>query len=206
MSDGPAVSGELPAGSVAALAAGLRARLAAPAGPALVAIDGWSGSGKTTLAAGLAAALGGVPVVHAEDLVTGWYGLARSVERLAGDVLPALAAGRPARWRSWDWAAGAYGPEQTQPPAPLLVVEGCGAGAAPVRPWLAALVWLEVAPEERAARLRARQDWPTYEPWVQVWARQERRLRTGDDPRPHADVTVAGGARLEWAAAGRPRR
>lgn len=158
----------------------------------VVGIDGWSGSGKTTFGDALAAELG-VPVVHLDDLVAGWHGLAGSVDRLVTEVLQPLAVGRAATWRRWDWGAGAWGSETvSQPPAPLILVEGCGAGAAPVRPYLTALIWLDVAEEERMARLRARDDWPLYEPWIEVWAAQERGLRAGDDPAAHADVVVAG--------------
>ncbi|MDA8286764.1 MAG: AAA family ATPase [Actinomycetota bacterium] len=188
-------------GDLDELAGGLRRIAAAHGAPAFVAVDGWSGSGKTTLGDALGARLG-APVVHQEDLVTGWYGLQRSVERLVTEVLQPLAAGRPATWRRWDWAAGALGGEEdTALAAPLSVVEGCGAGSAPVRPWLAALVWLEVPEPERLARLRARADWSLYEPWLEVWAAQERALRAGDEPRDHADVVVAhtgAGVALRW--------
>ncbi len=183
------------------LACGLRRIPAAHEAPAFVAVDGWSGSGKTTLGDALGARLG-APVVHQDDLVTGWYGLERSVELLVTEVLQPLASGRPATWRRWDWAAGALGGEEgTVAPAPLSVVEGCGAGSAPVRPWLAALVWLEVPGPERLARLQARADWLVYEPWLEVWAAQERALRAGDDPCDHADVVVAdtgAGVQLRW--------
>ncbi|MHB8504321.1 MAG: hypothetical protein ACYDEN_01135, partial [Acidimicrobiales bacterium] len=82
-----------------------------------------------------------------------------------------------------------------------------GPAAAAVRPWLAALAWLDVDEPERLARLRARWDWALYEPWLEVWAGQERALRAGDDPQLHADVVVVdgvGGACLRWGAARGP--
>jgi cytidylate kinase len=190
------------AGVVEELADGLRRRLAGRSGRTFVGVDGWSGSGKTTLGLELATALRG-PCVHLDDLVPGWHGLASSVDRLVAEVLPALAAGRPARWQTWDWAADAWDGWSEQAPAPLVVVEGCGAGAVAVRPWLTALVWLEVDEEERTRRLREREDWALYEAWVAVWGAQERDLRAGDDPRPHADAVVEDGrtrTRLRWAS------
>jgi cytidylate kinase len=186
----------------AELATGLAARLAAlPATTRIVAIDGRSGSGKTSLAAWLAPALA-APCVHVDDIVPGWYGLARSVELLAEWVVQPLAAGSPAQWRKWDWDAGGWGRSGELAPAPIVVVEGCGAGAAAIRPWLSALVWLEVGEDERLERLRRREDWGAYEPWLEVWSDQERALRAGDDPRPHATVVVrpAGPAGLAWQA------
>lgn len=170
--------------------------------PVFVGVDGWSGSGKTTLAGALADELGAA-VVHLDDLVAGWEDLAGSVGRLVETVLPALAAGNPAGWRSWDWAAGTPGPGRTQAPAALLVVEGCGAGSCRVRPWLSALVWVEVPAAVRAARLRGRPDWGGYRQWFEVWEAQERALRAGDDPRRFADALVVDDGTtcaLTWAA------
>ena len=210
MTAAPADVSEIACQLAAGLASRLTAELAPGLGqqprevsrPAFVGLDGWSGSGKTTLAEALAGELGAA-VVHLDDLVAGWGDLAGSVSRLVEVVLPALAAGRSARWRRWDWAAGASGPQQCQVPAPLVLVEGCGAGSAPVRPWLSALVWLEVAPALRAARLRGRPDWVAYRRWFDVWTAQEDVLRAGDDPRPLADVLVVddgSACRVCWPA------
>ncbi len=167
-------------------------RSAGGRGCGIIAIDGWSGSGKTCLAGRLAPAIG-APCVHLDDWVPGWHGLARSVELLVEWVLRPLAAGRRARWRRWDWDAGSWGAWETVAASGLLVVEGCGAGSPLARPWLSALVWIAVDDEERARRLRARPDWPTYEPWAAMWADQERALRAGDDPAATADVVVEPG-------------
>lgn len=191
-----------------ALVEGLSARLEGsglvderrPASTRVVAVDGWSGSGKSALASWLAPALG-APCVPVEDFVPGWHGLAESVRLLVRWVLEPLAAGEAARWRRWDWAAGGWGEEVSLAPAPLVLVEGCGAGAAAARPWLDTLVWLEVGAGERARRLRARDDWVIYAPWAQVWSDQERALRAGDDPRRHADAVVEdrpSGTRVAW--------
>ncbi len=157
-----------------------------------MAIDGWSGSGKTSLADRLAPAID-APCVHLDDLVPGWSGLARSVELLVEWVLAPLAAAGPARWRRWDWEAGAFGKWEILAPTELVVVEGCGAGSALARPWLSGLIWISVDDEERSRRLKARPDWPTYAPWADMWGRQERELRAGEDPLASADAVVETG-------------
>jgi hypothetical protein len=162
-------------------------------GPLVVAVDGWSGSGKTSLAERLAPHLD-APCLHLDDWVPGWEGLERSVELLVEWVLAPLADGRPARWRRWDWAAGRWEGWNDVPDSAVLVVEGSGAGSAAVRPWLSTSLWIAADDVERERRLRARTDWATYEPWVAVWARQERRLRAGEDPTATADAVLELGA------------
>ncbi|GAA3112623.1 hypothetical protein GCM10020254_68560 [Streptomyces goshikiensis] len=95
----------------------------------LIGIDGHAGSGKSTFAGRLAEALGGVPVLHLDDIATheelfGWQ------ERLRAQVLEPLAAGRPAHWAPYDWVRRRFGPERVLDPVPLLLVEGVGGRAA----------------------------------------------------------------------------
>jgi hypothetical protein len=171
------------------LVAGLRLRLGVARTPVLVGVDGWSGSGKTSLALWLGPVLGG-GVFSLEDLVLGWHGLQASVE-LAASCLADLAAGRPTVHPTWDWGRDCPGPCRHVPaPRSVVVVEGCGAGAARLRPWLDALVWLEVPARTRRQRLEARSDWDGYGPWFGAWEAQEAQLRADDDPRLHSDAVV----------------
>lgn len=132
-----------------ALAAALLA-LPPSLGPVrLVAVDGHAGSGKTTLAGRLSAALGGAPVVHLDNLAThrepfGW------TERLRAQVLEPLARGAAGRHAVYDWSAGAFGGDREVPVAPVVLLEGVGAGRRAVRPHLAALLWMEL--DQAAAR------------------------------------------------------
>jgi len=158
----------------------------------VVALDGRSGSGKTTLAGRLAPLLGDVPVLHLDDLYPGWDGLEQAPVRLREWVLEPLAAGRPARYRRWDWAAGEYAEWHDVPAGGVLVVEGVGSGAAACAPYLTALVWLEAPRELRFARGIAR-DGEAYRPHWERWAAQEDAYLARDRPRDRADVLLSTG-------------
>ncbi|WP_432547064.1 nucleoside/nucleotide kinase family protein [Kineococcus sp. SYSU DK004] len=156
--------------------------------PWLVAVDGPSGAGKTVLAGALAAALT-APLLHVEDLYPGWDGLAVSVPLLADGVLTPLAAGRPGRYRRWDWTADAPGAVVEVPPAPLLVVEGVGCGARAAARWVSRLVWVQAPAGVRRERALAR-DGDVYAPHWERWAAQETRLFAAEGTRERADVVV----------------
>ncbi|MEV0898487.1 dephospho-CoA kinase [Actinoplanes sp. NPDC049802] len=154
----------------------------------IVAIEGRSGSGKTTLAAAVADRTG-APVVHMDDLYAGWDGLLPGVTALREWILEPLAAGEPAVWRRWDWTAGAYGEEHRVPPGAWLIVEGAGAGARVLRPYLAGVVWLECPTAERKRRALAR-DGETYAPHWDRWAAQEAAFYADEQVRECADLLV----------------
>nr|WP_188300512.1 hypothetical protein [Streptomyces sp. CBMA156] len=173
-----------------ALAAELRA-LPPSCGPVrLVAVDGHAGSGKTTFAGRLAAALGGAPVVHLDDLATHeelfeWTG------RLREQVLEPLAAGRDAEYRVYDWTLRRFAGTARVPAAPVVLVEGVGAGRRAVRPRLARVIWMEL--EAAAARRRGEQrDGPELAGFWAGWARAESAHFAVDPSRPYAATRVDG--------------
>ncbi|MFJ5925090.1 uridine kinase [Kitasatospora sp. NPDC092948] len=175
---------------LSALAAGLLA-LPPSLGPVrLVAVDGHAGSGKTTFAGRLAAALGGAPVVHLDDLAThrepfDW------VARLRAQVLEPLGHGRPARHGVYDWTAREFNSVVTVPPAPVVLLEGVGAGRRAVRPALAALLWMEL--DAVAARARGElRDGPELAEFWAGWAVAERAHFAADPSRPFASLRVDG--------------
>lgn len=154
----------------------------------LVSVDGPSGAGKTALAARLAAALGDPPVLPMDDLYPGWDGLAAGVAALRAEVVAPLAAGRPARYRRWDWARGLPGAWCALGTPPLLVVEGVGAGAVPSGV-TSLLVWLDAPEPVRRARAMAR-DGAAYAPFWDRWAAQERTHFTAEPTKERADVVL----------------
>ncbi|MFB7615393.1 uridine kinase [Kitasatospora sp. NPDC056181] len=179
-----------PAADLGALAAELRG-LAPSCGPVrLVAVDGHAGSGKTTFAGRLATALGGAPVVHLDDLAThaepfGWAG------RLRTQVLEPLAAGRDAAYEVYDWTLRRFASTAAVPLAPVVLVEGVGAGRRAVRPWLARLVWMELSAED-ARRRGEERDGPALAEFWEGWAQAESAHFADDPSRPHAGTTVDG--------------
>ncbi|MFI9204317.1 uridine kinase [Streptomyces sp. NPDC053048] len=175
-------------GVLAGLARRLRA-LPPSVGPVrLVAVDGHAGSGKTTFSERLAAALGGAPVLHLDDLATHeelfeWTG------RLEEWVLAPFARGEAARYRAYDWVTRRFGAEHELPAAPVVLVEGVGAGRRAVRPHLACLLWMELTNEGSWERGQLR-DGPELTEFWDGWKRAERAHFTTDPSRPYAELLV----------------
>ncbi|MFC5803871.1 uridine kinase family protein [Streptomyces formicae] len=169
-------------------AAGLRA-LPPSCGPVrLIAVDGHAGSGKSTFSALLAEALGGAPVLHLDDLATheelfAWTG------RLLDQVIGPLARGESARYEPYDWHLRRFGAPRPLPAAPVVLVEGVGAGRRALRPHLARLLWMDRGPHESWARGRFR-DGPELADFWDEWTVAESRHFAGDPSRPFADTLV----------------
>ncbi|MFE5034220.1 uridine kinase [Streptomyces sp. NPDC056683] len=170
------------------LASALRA-LPPSCGPVrLVGVDGHAGSGKTTFAGRLAAALGGAPVLHLDDIAShedlfAWTG------RLLAEVIEPLGHGRTAQYSPYDWHTRRFGPPRPLEPAPVILVEGVGAGRRALRPFLARLLWMELPHEEAWTRGRVRDGAEQRDFWVQ-WVRAEHEHFCEDPSRPYADLLV----------------
>ena len=156
----------------------------------LVVVDGPAGSGKTTLAGRLAAALD-APVVHADDLLAGWADLEGWWHRLDTQVLAPLAAGRPGRYRRYDWHAGAFAEEHEVPVTDHLVVEGCGAARRAADPVAVLRIWVEVPDDVRLARGLARDGEVMRAEWL-AWMAAEAAHYAAERTRERADVVVDG--------------
>ncbi|MGW7197791.1 uridine kinase family protein [Streptomyces chryseus] len=170
------------------LAASLRA-LPPSCGPVrLVAVDGHAGSGKSTFAARLAAALGGAPVLHLDDLAT-HEELFAWTDRLREQVTGPFSRGESARYAAYDWTLRRFGPARPLEPAPVVLVEGVGAGRAAVRTELARLLWMDLDARESWARGR-RRDGPAQADFWDGWTAAETRHFATDPSRPYADLLV----------------
>lgn len=155
----------------------------------IVGIDGLSGAGKSTFGVRLAAALQ-APLLSTDDLVPGWTGLAESIALLAQWVLEPLTSGHDAQWRRHDWEHDRSGAWIAVPRCALLVVEGCGVSSEPAAPFLSYTIWLDAPAEERRRRLELREDWPSYAPHAEQWARQESAVHGLDAPWDSIDLVV----------------
>ncbi|WTS98352.1 hypothetical protein OG904_26610 [Streptomyces sp. NBC_00096] len=165
----------------------------------VIGIDGHAGSGKSTFAGVLAEALGGAPVLHLDDVATheelfGWEG------RLRAQVLEPLAAGRPAHWAPYDWVERRFAAERVLEPAPVLLVEGVGAGRRALRPYLARLLWMETPRVMSWGRGRNRDGRELSDFW-DGWERAELTHFSDDPSRPFADTLVRqSGTGYEWTS------
>lgn len=171
----------------------LRLALARPAtlgSGRLICIDGPAGSGKTTLASEVHASEPTATVLHADDLLEGWGGLPGLAATLNG-LLRELAAGRPGRWRRWDWIADGWAEWHQLSPGGLLVLEGVGTGAAAYADLVTVLVWVEVDRDLRLARGLARDGEELRAHWLR-WSEQEDRLHAVDRTAERADVRIEG--------------
>ncbi|MEU9480064.1 hypothetical protein [Streptomyces sp. NPDC048191] len=154
----------------------------------LIGVDGHAGSGKSTFAGRLAAALGGAPVLHLDDIASHeqlfeWTG------RLATQVIHPLARGESALYTPYDWRGRTFGAPRPLPAAPVVVIEGVGAGRRALRPHLALLLWMELPREESWTRGRLRDGAEQREFW-EGWVEAEHAHFTRDPSRPHADLLV----------------
>ena len=171
----------------------------------LVVVDGPAGSGKTTLAVALATSLRAsgpdVAVFHLDDIYEGWAGLDGVGERFAAWVLEPLAAGRPGRYRRYDWAAGAFAEWCDLPVPDVLVVDGCGAAQRSTDRFAALRIWVEAPAPLRLERGIARDGEALRAEW-QRWMVVEADHFTRESTRARADVLVDGTAGLVDGTAG----
>ena len=153
----------------------------------LVAIDGRAGSGKTTLA-GAVAELTGAQVVHMDDLMDGWDGMAGTGPQLLSIVQP-LVTGAAGSYRHYDWHEGRFDRTVEVPPAPWLVVEGVGAGHLDIADRITVLVWVE-ADDELRLRRGLERDGVAMEGHWRTWMLDEVEFFAAQGTAARADVVV----------------
>jgi uridine kinase len=171
-------------------------------GPArLICVDGHAGSGKSTLGEELSAAASGegaAALVHLDDLLDGWEGLADVARTLERDVLRPLADGRVGRYRRYDWHQERFGDPVDVAPVDLLVVEGVGAGATSYADLVTTLVWVDAPPALCLDRGVARDGEAMRPQWMR-WREQELEVFRLERTRDRADVVVDGTGEAELA-------
>ncbi len=176
---------EAPAGHPAAAPAST-----GPDRPHVTLVDGRSGSGKTTWATARAAAEGAT-LLSLDDVYPGWDGLEAAEAHVLEHVLRPLAAGRPARYRRWDWTVGQPADWVEVDARRPLIIEGCGALSAAARALAHRGVWVELDDVRRRERALAR-DGEAFRPHWERWAAQEEQHAALHAPRAWADEVVDG--------------
>lgn len=157
----------------------------------LLAIDGPSGSGKSTLVEAVLRRRPDASVLRIDELYEGWDGLPDVGSRVE-EALADLAGGRVARPRAWDWHADAWGEPLEIAPAPVVLLEGVGAGDRRHAPLTSLLVWCEAPAPVRHARGVAR-DGEAMRPHLERWWRAEDAHHAAEDTRARADLVVVTG-------------
>ncbi len=152
-------------------------------------IDGRSGAGKTSLAQELRDLWTGSQVISLDDIYPGWDGLSWASEHVREQLLAPRAAGRPGRWRRWDWSAGAPAEWHTVPPRRRIIVEGVGALTPATRALADLGIWIEMPAADRKRRA-LRRDGETFAPHWDRWAHHEREFIARNHPRTAADIVL----------------
>ncbi len=163
----------------------------------LLCIDGPAGSGKTTMTDRIARELTArrveVTIVHCDDLYAGWSGLEglggpEGLDvRLRDQLLRPLDAGRPGRYRRWDWVRSQWAGWVGVPVTDVLIIEGVGAGNALCARFCTALVWVDATEPLRRHRALARADDDFGSHWDN-WAASETAYFASDRPVERATV------------------
>jgi uridine kinase len=162
----------------------------------LVAIDGPSGAGKTWFADRLAKHLN-APVVHTDDLLSGWDDQFTFWDRLEEQVLEPLRRGQRARYRRYLWDQQGFGGETvTVEPADVVLMEGFSSARRVIRPELTFAIFVTAPPDLRLSRVLARDGGTdlAFRAYLERWRSAEDRHFATDATAAYADLVVDGAA------------
>lgn len=157
----------------------------------LVCIDGPAGAGKTTLAQAIAAQVDSSFVIHMDDWYEGWDRPLKAdlFERLTVDVTTPFVQGRSLRLQTWNWTTNEWNePSEMSPPA-LLIIEGVGACAAPLRQVADVTVFVDVNAETGLDRVLTR-DGRGIKVEMTQWQIHEREFFEVDQTQAHCSLVL----------------
>ena len=168
--------------------------------PAVIAVDGRGGSGKTTLAAALAAVVPGTGILHVDDL--SWNEPLFAWDDLLVAALTQIHGTGALNLTPPAWPAhGRAGALVIPGGAPLVVVEGTGAGMRAVTDLIDLHVWVQTDDDVAETRGIVRDteegvngDAEETIAFWHYWMDAERRFFSADRPWQRADVIVSGEA------------
>jgi hypothetical protein len=163
---------------------------AAVAGPPVIAVDGRSGAGKSTFAERVTEMLGGVSVIHTDDIA--WHhSFFEWVELMRSGVLEPLRRGSDVAYRPPAWIErGRPGAIEVRARCPAVVLEGVGAGRRELTDLVDVLVWVQSDAGDARTRGIAR-DGGDVAFWDE-WEREEVPFLDQHRPWERADLIVAG--------------
>jgi uridine kinase len=141
----------------------------------VIAIDGPAGAGKTTLAHEIFLALStkmSVQVIHMDDLYDGWdNALTKDLSAILKYLVGQHEEKLPAKIQRYSWERFAFGESELLPVTDLLILEGVGSADSELEDHLAAVIWMEIDPEDGLKRVVNRDG-------LQVQEQMEKWLRT----------------------------
>jgi len=123
----------------------------------VIAIDGPAGAGKTTLAHEIFLALSNkmsVQVIHMDDLYDGWdNALSKDLSKILQYVVSQHEVKSPTSIQRYNWESSSFGESEELPVSDLLILEGVGCGDKELQDRFAALIWMEIDPEDGLKRV-----------------------------------------------------
>ncbi|MCX6396165.1 MAG: 4-amino-4-deoxy-L-arabinose transferase [Propionibacteriales bacterium] len=156
-------------------------------GTRLICFDGPSGAGKSTLAREVAR-LTETVTVHTDDLCPGWDGVPE-LPGILSTLLAPLASGAPGHHPRYDWVLGHPVEDVVVPAAPVVLLEGVGAGSRSLAVVTTTLVWVDADPSVRKERALTR-DGDTFADHWDAWAAAEDAYFAAEQVRGRADLVI----------------
>ena len=157
----------------------------------IICIDGPAGSGKTALANALALEIGDCAIAHMDDFYEGWLNpFSPSLfERVLNNALLPHVEGRALCYPPWDWNAEGWGSEQNFGTQAVLILEGVGACAAPLRRIAQLSVFIADSPEHSLERAISR-DGEHLRPQLLQWLDSQTRHFAEDQTAQNCELVI----------------